>query len=95
MYLYSVSMDNIKITYTTRFTFQKIDRQKGKRIKLNVCTTQQSNFSCLYIGVIGWWAEEIMVLTNCGYICYNNPDQKQNKTKIKQKLEFELEVNRT
>lgn len=44
-----------------------------------------------------WWmmGREIMVLTNCGYICYNNPDQKQNKTKIKQKLEFELEINRT
>ena len=31
-----------------------------------------------------------MILTNCGYICYNNPDQKKKK-KTNQKLEFELE----
>lgn len=31
-----------------------------------------------------------MVLTNCGYICYNNSDQKKPQ-KTKQKLEFELE----
>lgn len=71
-------MDNVKITYTRSYITENW-QTKGGRIKLNACTTQQSNFSCVSIGVMGWRAEEIMALTNCGYICYNNPDPKKKK----------------